>query len=317
MAVVTSIMAPVGLRWALARVPMDEEEQKRLEMEKLDAESFLAGIKRVLIPLRVPTTIPKDTEGFLAGSKRELLKGLPKGVAITLFTVARNEDRQRSVEFLTQTKSCLGGLDVQIKVVADDDPVRAILEEAKHGYGLIVIGSTVANSDALFNPAIDKLVRMAPCSVAVAAGGKQDADWRPSTILVPSNGSAASRSAAEAAFAIASASDDASRVIALHVAPPPDPTVMVPNDSMLNFGHDVVSGLREIGRARGVDVTPKVRVGDPVAQEILEEAESSNADLIVLGTDLRPGARRLHLGRGVETVLTQAKCSVLVINADD
>ncbi|HEX5871211.1 MAG TPA: universal stress protein [Longimicrobium sp.] len=55
-----------------------------------------------------------------------------------------------------------------------------------------------------------------------------------------------------------------------------------------------------------------VRTGDP-AYEIVREAEEWQADLIVVGTHGRRGARRVFLGSVAETVLRHAPCAALVV----
>src|SRR5699024_9448957 len=52
MAMATSLMAPSALRWVLDRVEMGQEEEERLKKEELEAESLVAGIHRVLLPVR-------------------------------------------------------------------------------------------------------------------------------------------------------------------------------------------------------------------------------------------------------------------------
>lgn len=56
----------------------------------------------------------------------------------------------------------------------------------------------------------------------------------------------------------------------------------------------------------------RVRTGD-AAYEIVREAEDWHADLIVLGTHGRRGARRVFLGSVAETVLRHAPCAALVV----
>jgi nucleotide-binding universal stress UspA family protein len=56
----------------------------------------------------------------------------------------------------------------------------------------------------------------------------------------------------------------------------------------------------------------RVRTGD-AAYEIVREAEDWQADLIVLGTHGRRGARRVFLGSVAETVLRHAPCAALVV----
>jgi nucleotide-binding universal stress UspA family protein len=59
-------------------------------------------------------------------------------------------------------------------------------------------------------------------------------------------------------------------------------------------------------------ITPRVRSGDPAFQ-VASEAREWDADLIVLGTHGRRGARRMLLGSVAETVLRNAPCAALVI----
>jgi nucleotide-binding universal stress UspA family protein len=55
---------------------------------------------------------------------------------------------------------------------------------------------------------------------------------------------------------------------------------------------------------------------DPAPERaILRVASRSRADLIVLGTSVRAGTRRLHLGPRVEAILAAAPCPVVVLNA--
>jgi nucleotide-binding universal stress UspA family protein len=52
MAIVTSIMAPPLLRWTVPRIEMSDDERERLEREADREGSFVANIKRILIPTR-------------------------------------------------------------------------------------------------------------------------------------------------------------------------------------------------------------------------------------------------------------------------
>ncbi len=77
--------------------------------------------------------------------------------------------------------------------------------------------------------------------------------------------------------------------------------------------------LRELlapARTYGVNVPLVAREGNPVA-EILKQAESMAADLIVLSTHGRSGFDRLALGSVTEKVLRKASCPVLVVPAPE
>ena len=49
MAVITTLAMPPMLRWALARIPLGEEERLRLEREELDERGFVPNLERLLL----------------------------------------------------------------------------------------------------------------------------------------------------------------------------------------------------------------------------------------------------------------------------
>jgi nucleotide-binding universal stress UspA family protein len=65
-------------------------------------------------------------------------------------------------------------------------------------------------------------------------------------------------------------------------------------------------------RGRGLDVESVVREGYP-ATVILDEAESLEADLIVIGTHGHTGLKHLLLGSIAERVVQKATCPVLTV----
>ena len=58
----------------------------------------------------------------------------------------------------------------------------------------------------------------------------------------------------------------------------------------------------------------EVRVAPDPVSAILAVASQLDYDLIVLGTDVRPGSERLYLGPRVERILAAAEVPVIVIN---
>src|SRR6185295_17465601 len=49
MAVVTTLAMPPSLRWALARLPLREEERQRIEREEFEAKGFMPNVERLLL----------------------------------------------------------------------------------------------------------------------------------------------------------------------------------------------------------------------------------------------------------------------------
>jgi nucleotide-binding universal stress UspA family protein len=62
----------------------------------------------------------------------------------------------------------------------------------------------------------------------------------------------------------------------------------------------------------GLSAEPLVRYGDP-RSEIVDEASSSSADLVVVGSHGRTGLKRLLMGSVAESVVRHAPCSVEVV----
>jgi nucleotide-binding universal stress UspA family protein len=73
-----------------------------------------------------------------------------------------------------------------------------------------------------------------------------------------------------------------------------------------------LDGAAEIARSAGVEVQKFSRRGDP-ADAILDVAEESGADLIIVGNKGMTGAKRFLLGSVPNKVSHHAPCSVLII----
>ena len=91
----------------------------------------------------------------------------------------------------------------------------------------------------------------------------------------------------------------------------------VPDDLQwaVNPREDVDATLeeaRELAANAGVDVTVFARQGDP-ADAILDVAEETKADLVIVGNKGMTGARRFLLGSVPNKVSHHAPCSVLII----
>ena len=94
-------------------------------------------------------------------------------------------------------------------------------------------------------------------------------------------------------------------------------SLVVPEDLhwMINPREDVLATLEEAAgeiRAAGVEVEVFARQGDP-ADAILDVAEETKADLIIVGNKGMTGARRFLLGSVPNKVSHHAPCSVLIV----
>lgn len=302
MAIATSLMAPIALRFAVSRVQPGDEEEERLQREAALAGSFLGGIRRVLVPVRGRPTIGQTRELQIEILNR--LAGM-RDMSITLVTVVSPEERSAAGKHLSALEE-LFHTSTSSKVVVSADPVRAILREAERDYNLMVLGAPRPDleSDRLFGPLIDDLVKLSPCPTLLVRGEGREEDLK--RILVPTNGTRAARRAAELAFAIAGPDTE---VEGLHVVTPS--TVTAHRD----VAGDVTAELEVVGGAHGKVPRTRVRHAPSAEGGIISFVDEIQPDLLILGTGVRAGTRRLHLGPRVERLVREATCPVVVLNS--
>jgi nucleotide-binding universal stress UspA family protein len=318
MAIVTSLMAPPALRWVLKRVEPGEEELKRLRQEELAAQSLVANIHRVLLPVRQREkagSAVRTIEAHILGKIGE-----KTDLSVTLLNVVEPGNRTNSMAFLEELGKLFSQKELLKKAVENTNPANVILDEVHKDYDLLVFGASEENrgSQVVFTSLVDYLVRMAPCPTIVVQGERVQPDWNPKRILVPTNGSVAARHAAELGFALASDEDD--EVLILHVVIDNTNRYFLDADGemfekQIEIGQQMVNELWELAQVRGVKTSTDIRVETDPETIILNIAQEYNMDLIVLGTDVRPGSERLFLGPRVERILKNAPCPVIVFNS--
>jgi Kef-type K+ transport system membrane component KefB/nucleotide-binding universal stress UspA family protein len=305
MAVVTSLMAPFAIRFCLARVALGADEERRLAKEDMLKDSFTAGIRRVLVPVR-PRMGQAGTQTIQAVVVARL--GRAKRISTTLLAVAAGPDRSLATEYLDRLGKVFRKQGTTTRVVSGEDPVQAILAEAERDYDLLVIGTPTLSpsQDTVFGVVIDDLIRLSRSPTLVVRGESVPDDWSPTRILVPANGSTSSRNAADLAFAIAGRD---AVVTGVHVVVP---TRLAGLRTDLAF--DVTGDLEVVASRLGQQIRTQVREAADVETGILDAITELDADLLVLGTSVRAGTTRLYLGPRVEYLARLAPCPVVILN---
>lgn len=325
MAITTSLMAPAALRWVLTRIEPEQQELERLRREAMAAGSVVAGIHRVLLPLR------RHEEPFsIQTVEARLLErlGAHASLSVTLLHVMETGLKRDAEAFLKGVAAQFRVKEVERKVVDRADQATAILDEVHKGYDLLVLGASERRPDGstLFTPLVDTIVRFSPAPTLVVQGRPELTAWAPGRILVPAVGTRASRHAAELAFAIARPGTRC--VLVMNVV---QPASSRRHDGRYEYreaasadyqlrqyeeGRQVVETLAELGRLYEVEADTAVVEGENPEDTILEAAEANAIDLIILGTSLRPWSSRLYLGPRVEYILSHARCPVVVLNTN-
>jgi nucleotide-binding universal stress UspA family protein len=314
-------MAPPLLRYILIRVTPEAEEIERLRREELAAGSLVASIRRVLMPIRVRPAANGDDIQTIEARILEII-GKQTPLSITLLTVTPPGQRQEGAEFLRNLSKRIQTGEVVRKVVESDNAQSVILDEVKKDYDLLVLGASdrTRDDETLFTPLVDGLVRMAACPTMIVKGQRVQPDWEPTRILVPTDGAPGARNAADIAFSLAYAPEQEVIVTNIVVELRSDYQYregarQALAERRLDMARAIVEELRAAGEGRKVKTRGMVEEAPDAAVAIVQMAERYTANLIVLGTDLRPGSSRLYLGPRVEWILENAACPVIVMNA--
>ena len=139
-------------------------------------------------------------------------------------------------------------------------------------------------------------------------------------ILVAVDGSTASGRGITEALKVAGAVGG--QILFLHVVSEPVTPDIAPSiyldkllESLREAGAKILEETTAMARRAGVPCESKMveRLGGRPADEIVREARSWRADLIVLGTHGRRGLKRLALGSDAELVLRQSPAPVLTV----
>jgi nucleotide-binding universal stress UspA family protein len=313
MAVVTTMAMPPMLRWSLARVPIRKAEKERLAREEFEEKGFVSNLERLLV------TVDDSANGKLASRLAGLLAGT-RGIAITILSSNGKRDGDQA-----EATAKAAAEDHKEKQPEEDKPqsanviVRshdgpreeAIANEAKKGYGLLVVG--VANTrarDGAFHAEVTRIAAEfdGPLAVIVAKGElAREPEQSPSTILVPVSGSDVSRRAAEVAVAIARGRP--CPITPLYVAN----TATTKTRSRGRAQREeraIIKNIAEMAEHYDVKTEPAVHSDTAPDKAILAEAKTH--DLIVLGVSRRPGDR-LFFGETAAAVLERADCSVVFV----
>lgn len=320
MAMATSLMAPSALRWVLRHVEIGKEEEERLKKEELEAESLIAGVHRILLPVRYRSQdLDKHAVQSVEAEILDLL-GQESELSVTLFSVARDNDKEKCKEYLEKLTEYFNQEEVVTRVVEGKKIGDAILDEVKKDYELLVLGATEqqTNSSHLFSPLVDYLARVAPCPTLIVRALEVRDHWNPKRILVPSNGTVAAKNAVDLGLFIAK-SDPMREVSILNVVvdeheKSPYHVRNFKKNNQFDIANNILSELKELGDAMDVKTQTVVERGESPEQAICDFTVDNKMDLIILGTNVRPGSHRLYLGHRVETILEQSPCPVLILN---
>jgi Kef-type K+ transport system membrane component KefB/nucleotide-binding universal stress UspA family protein len=326
MAVVTTVAMPPMLRWALMRIPIEDEERIRLEREELDARGFVPNLERLLL------AADDSANGRFASRLADLIAGSEKK-PITVLDLSddgpskeldRADEQHEAADAVaapeaaaTEEKRDKANVTTRPKQA---QPHEAVAREALKGYGLLVVGiENTRSPDGGFTPDITRITVGFQGAIAVVAGrGPHVARaLEPGAkILVPANGTEAARRAAEIALVMAKSTRTS--ITALYVASGSgtESKRKRPRRGFATRRNEeaILKEVVELADRYDIQVRTALRVDVAAEDAILREARRGAYDLIVLGVTRRPGDT-LFFGNMAAAILESAYVSSVLFVA--
>lgn len=307
LSLVSTAVAPSGLRWAIAKIPISAEEQLQNRLDARIAQTMLGDIRRVLVLSR--------------GQGRTILamkffNSLGRGQTMEIAVLEHLSAKEDTIVKLSEHIDSRAVSFVQI-APESEDLVRELVQTARHGYDLIVMGTDKpTEGPGLFGDLIDNVCRASRVPVLILSDAPTDSSFTVKKILLPVGGTAESLTAAE--LGIGMAASFGASVVCLHIN-----AGLLASESADEFSPDsvatlgitdaVTESLAELARAMKVTFHKAApELAPRVADSILATATREQADLIVLGGTPRV-SDQLVLGEIIATVARAAPCAVAVL----
>ncbi|MBY0552179.1 MAG: cation:proton antiporter [Candidatus Obscuribacterales bacterium] len=307
LSLISTALAPTGLRWAISKIPVSGEELLHNKQQTRIARTMLGDIRRILVLSR--------------GQGRTILamkffNSLGRGQTMEIAVLEHVSAEADSVVKLSKHVDSRAVSFVQV-VPETDDLVQEVVQTARHGYDLIVLGTDKpTDGPGLFGQTIDDVCRGSRVPVLIISDGPTDASFSVKKILLPVGGTTESLTAAELGIGMASAFG--ASVVCLHInaAALTTESDLEPSSlSMPTMGitDAVTESLAELAAAMNVEFRRAApELAPRIADSILATAHREQADLIVLGGTPRV-SDHLVLGETIATVARKAPCAVAVL----
>ncbi len=299
MAMVTSMLTPPTLRWAVRGMRGSAEEQARLEQEAALEANLVVKDRRILLPSRgLPNSIVAAQVVHFAW---------PPSAPVTVLSVGR-DGRAPDVDAVLNV---VADRETEVRNVADPDAVSAILDEAKLGFGVIAIGVyDTPESGTLLSAVADDLLGQARLPVIIVRRARHQQTALPSFFtrcIVPVSGSRASRAAQEVAFNLGAALG--TELVLTHVVSRGDHDEAESDRPAMSM----LAAAQTAAHDQGASSRLLLRHGVSVAEELTQVAELEDADLVIIGANPRHLDGRAFLGHTIEELLATCDATLVVV----
>ncbi|MDH3755163.1 MAG: cation:proton antiporter [Acidimicrobiia bacterium] len=308
--VVTSIFASISLRAIVSDFAGTPAELERLGREEALSRNLVVRSSRLLVPSRGhPASI---------ATAQLLHFAWPIEAGATVLTAGESPgdfDVQPILDVLHDR-------DVEHRKVVTDDPVEAIISESRLGFGVIGLGADDVTEGTLISTFVDDVLSVATMPVVVVRRARNLERPLPGAFgraLVPVAGSPGSRAAQEVAFNLGARLG--TEIVVTHIESRGEEHSGLPRlfhrratpTREASVGEQVLQRSQQLAAELGIETQTIVRAAVRPAAEVLSIVDEIDADLVVLGANLRRLEGRPFLGHNVEHILAHCHATVAVV----
>ncbi|HEX9888871.1 MAG TPA: cation:proton antiporter [Nitriliruptorales bacterium] len=306
MSIVTSMLVPPLMTWALRRVPLGDEEAERLRREALYGGSVLINARRVLLATR------GGVGARVAARVIDLV--MHSDASVTVMSV--DDGSAEPVEAVTAVTELFGHRRVTASPQPVGDPASAVLHEVGQGYDLLAVGATgdtVGTSD--LSPVLQRLLVESPVPVLLVRPREPlTAGVMFQRLLTAATGTPVGQAAEEISYLLAARVG--AEVDVVHVVSRADQVLAGSwGDSVQHHpvARAMLHGSVELARRFGMAASGLTRIGATAYEELLAAAHERGADTLVIGARVRSVDGRPFLGHGIEYLLQHAPQSLIIV----
>lgn len=329
-AIITSLMAPPLLRWTLSHVKIGEAEAKRLEREALAATSFGRSLSKVLLVARgddqarvvsrllgyLNRVQPVELTAVYANLEH---KEMPFWLAFGSESRRRMQALKKSVREVRRAVQQDNRSSVSLKIAGGENAAETVLAEA-NGYDMVAVAVEKGPSPdgTLFGSVIDRVVRESPCPALVVKSDTRDhkIDDSPEVkkILVPVSGTEQGKRALELGCLMAQGAKATLTVLhVLTMSEDPLTTDTLLDGRQRKIAEDLLEQHLALAKQFGIEPEGTIVEAANPETAVIEFARTADIDIVLLGASAHNVRVRTYLGRRVEVVLKETKCTVAVM----
>ena len=317
-AVVTSVMTPPLLTWALSGVSRRPGDAERAERDRILARLPLrtAGAKLLVLSGGGPHA---ELAAHLAATL-----GKSADASITVFHAAAGDSNGAGAtavfdaQFarLKQIATAAGAANVYQRTGSGESIIEAILQESERGYDAIFAGASQLHGHAVLGGEVLRgLLGAVRAPVVIASNAGAAMPMR--KLLVPVSGASFARLGAAVGMLYAHAAGAETTALYVRQRSILDWRTLTAGAATDGEGEEAVGEISELAEQLELKIATRIETGVNAESVILRTIKEGGFDLLMIGALFRSAEERLYFGGRVDQILRRAGCAVAVVVAPE